>query len=139
MKRKSTLILIAALVLAVTIPAFAMAAGRNGALSDDAVQALDGAGNMYGQNDELTSGQGDRLMLMDCDEEDCDCEAQGTGIGADGTVQRQNARTESGQRMLLQNSNSENCEDCENCDNAEPEYQNRRDLSEGFRGRHQVD
>ena len=139
MKRKSTLILIAALVLAVTIPAFAMAAGGNGALSDDAVQALDGTGNMYGQSNEVTGGQGTRLMLQDPELVDEDCDGEGLGIGADGTVQRQNARTESGQRMLLENGSGENCEDCENCDGEEPEYQNRRDLSEGFRGRHQVD
>ena len=43
MKRKSTLILIAALVLAITIPVFALAENTTG------VQVLDGSGNMFGR------------------------------------------------------------------------------------------
>ena len=133
MKRKSILILIAALVLAVSIPVFGLAQ------SNVAVQPLDGTGNMRGRSNTQTAEQGDRLMLMDCDGEcDGDCVPQGTGLGADGVVQRKNARTESGQRMLLKNGDNELCENCENCENAVPEYQNRRDLSTGGRGRHQV-
>ena len=89
MKRKSTLILIAALALAVTIPAFALAA------NDTGVQVLDGTGNMFSRGasnavalDETVT-PGARLMTQDCDlyDEDCDCDAEGIGLGNDGEAQ----------------------------------------------------
>ena len=78
MKRKSTLILIAALVLAVTIPVFAFAAGYGNSSA-----RFSGRGNTAPQAAAVQ--QSAQLMLQDCDLiEDCDCEAQGTGLGADG-------------------------------------------------------
>ena len=99
MKRKSTLILIAALVLAITIPVFALAENTTG------VQVLDGSGNMFGRGasnavaSDETVTQGARLMAQDCDltDEDCDCDAEGIGLGNDGEAQHLYARSESGQ------------------------------------------
>ncbi|MBN1776616.1 MAG: hypothetical protein JW811_00690 [Clostridiales bacterium] len=95
MKRKSTLILIAALVLAVTIPVFAFAAGYGNARSADSAVRMYGRGNTAVQ-------QGTQLMLQDCDlSADCDCEVQGTGLGADGEALHQFTRNVDGQRLYL--------------------------------------
>jgi hypothetical protein len=96
MKRKSTLILIAALVLAISIPVFALAESELG------VQPLDGTGYMRGRGngvaDPASVQAGDRLMLQDCDgDEDCDCDAQGIGLGNDGEAQRLYARSTNSQ------------------------------------------
>lgn len=140
MKRNSILILVAALVLAVSIPLFAFAE------SETAIQPQDGTGNMYGQtltDDETTATQGNGIQLQDCDGDcdgtcdgtcDGDCEAQGVGLGNDGEAQHQNARNFGGQRMMLNNSENGTCDG--DCDTAEGEYQNRRDLNEGGCGQH---
>ncbi len=95
MKRKSTLILIAALVLAVTIPVFALAE------TETALQPLDGTGFMHGRStqtvDPATAVRGTRLQDPEyCDEEDCDCTAEGTGLGNDGEALHQYAAAGSG-------------------------------------------
>ena len=95
MKRKSTMILIAALVLAITLPAFAFAAGY-GNTSDRTF----GRGNTASQAAAVQ--QGAQLMLQDCDlAEDCDCEAQGTGLGADGEALHQFARFTDDEHLYL--------------------------------------
>lgn len=98
MKRKSTLLLIAVLALAISIPVFAMAEDET-----TAVQALDGTGNMFGRGNGFSAQAalqaGDPLLLQDCDEEDCDCEALGTGLGADGEALRQFVRGSMGRGM----------------------------------------
>ena len=92
MKRKSILIL-AALVLAVSIPVFAFAE------TETALQPLDGTGFMYGRSQTAgttTAVRGTRIQLQDCDLEDCDCIAEGTGIGNDGEALHQYAAYGSG-------------------------------------------
>ena len=102
MKRKSILILVAAMMLAVSIPMFALAQ------SDTAVQALDGTGNMYGQSN--AASQGSRLQAQDCDgTEDCDCDAEGLGLGNDGEALHQYAGTGHGMMLNGRDTENENC------------------------------
>lgn len=108
MKRKSILALAAAMMLAVSIPMFALAE------SDPAVQPLDGTGNMYGRSQSAAATAtlpGDRLQLQDCElGEDCDCDAEGIGLGNDGEALHQYAR--SGGRGMMQSGNGTFADNC---------------------------
>jgi len=74
MKRKSTLILIAALVLAVSIPLFAFAETALGTQPEDGTGFMNGRGNGMGVDEDIVDANGNQYSL-----------SNGYSVDADGT------------------------------------------------------